>query len=79
MQQVREVTSHQEGVKHVIPAKAVHDGLDRVGLEVLGGGARQVKGEESESWGNSQQPFKFINNRKNDPSWSELFLQNKKE
>lgn len=51
LEQMGEVASHQKWLNHVVPAKALHDRLDRVGLEVLRGGAGQIKGQQGETWG----------------------------
>ena len=45
------VASHQKWVNHVVPAKALHDGLDWVGLKILGGRAGQIKRKQGESCG----------------------------
>lgn len=43
------VASHEQRVDHVVPAEALHDGPHWAGLEVLGGGAGQVRGQQGEA------------------------------
>lgn len=49
LEQMGKVAGHQKWVNHIIPAEVLHDGLDWVGLKVLGGGARQIKGKQGKS------------------------------
>lgn len=44
-----QITSDQERMNHIVPAETFHDGLDRAGLEVMGGGAGQIKRQQSET------------------------------
>lgn len=48
------VARHQERVDHIVPAEELHDGLNRVGLQVLRGRTGQVKGEQGETWKEKQ-------------------------
>lgn len=49
LKQMGKVASHQKWVNHVVPAKALHDGLDWVGLKVLGSRTGQIKGQQGEA------------------------------
>lgn len=49
LEQMWKVTSHEEWVNHVVPAKALHDSLDWVGLKVVGGRTGQIKGQKGET------------------------------
>lgn len=51
LEQMGKVASHQKCVDHVVPAKALHDRLDWVGLKVLRGWAGQIEGQQGETWG----------------------------
>lgn len=44
-----EVAGYQNWLNHVVPAEALHDGLHRVVLQVLGGGVRQIKRQQGEA------------------------------
>lgn len=48
-QQIK-ITSDKKRMNHIIPAETLHDRLDWAGLKVMGGGAGQIKCQQSETW-----------------------------
>lgn len=49
LEQMWEVSGHKDWVDHVVPAEALHDRLDWVGLKVMGGRGGLIKGQQCEA------------------------------